>query len=93
MPYQVCRDWCSDAGRSTSKYTLIIESYPLDNHRLTLKDDALRLGEILRRECPVITNLKSSGGNQSRALLNKNLCLNIRRNELVTFTDMTETPT
>ena len=37
--------------------------------------------------------LKSAGGNQRCALLNKNFCLNIRRNELITFADMTQTQT
>ena len=81
------------AGDSTEKYTLILESFLLDNHSLTLKKDAFRLGERLRRECPVITKkLKSAGGNKRHALLNKNFCLN-RRNELITFADMTETQT
>ena len=59
-----------------------------------MKKDAFRLGERLRRECPVITKkLKSAVGNKRHALLNKNFCLNIRRNELITFADMTETQT
>ena len=94
IPYQVCSDWCSEAGHSTEKCTLILESFLLDNHSLTLKKYAFRLGERLRRECPVITKkLKSAGGNKRHALLNKNFCLNIRRNELITFADMTETQT
>ena len=40
IPYQVCRDWCSEAGHSAEKYTLILESFLLDNHSLTLKKDA-----------------------------------------------------
>ena len=94
IPYQICSDWCSEAGHSTEKYTLILESFLLDKHSLTLKKDAFRLGERPRRECPVITKkLKSAGGNKRHALLNKNFCLNIRRNELITFADMTETQT
>ena len=54
IPFTVCKAWAEDVAGSPAEYCRLLNDFLESEYKLSLNLGSVRLGELLRRECPRI---------------------------------------